>query len=46
MSLPQSVADVLKRYVALEYEEVIRENLDIGRPRRVKLIFDWRIRRG
>ena len=32
MSVARSAAEVLRDHVVLEVEEVIRENLDIGRP--------------
>lgn len=43
-----SLTQVLDRPLAgrVFFEEVIRENLDIGRPDRVSLIFDRRIQRG
>ena len=43
-----SLTQVLDRPVAgrVFFEEVIRENLDLGRPDRVSLVFDRRIHRG
>jgi len=43
-----SLTQVLRRQDTghVLFEEIIRENLDLGRPDRVQLIFDRRVRRG
>jgi hypothetical protein len=51
MSLPQTVAEVISKHVTLELESIdrslslIRENLDLGRPDKVQLIFNRRVTR-
>jgi len=50
MSVPRSVADVVGKHVVFETESIDRmflnvDNLDLGRPDKVPLIFDRRVLR-